>query len=95
MERRKIIKKREEGFNSIYYESLKPSVFGENGDWERNGRKYDLRGIENLLKGKNFEFIVESEVQKDLDECRERQAERIKEYSSNKGLEKKTESKTI
>ncbi len=70
MERRKIIKKREEGFNGVYYESLKPSVFGENGDWERDGRRYNLRGIESLLKEKSFEFIVEPEVQRDLEEYR-------------------------
>ena len=70
MEKRKIIRKLEIEINRIHYESLKPSVFGENGDWERKGRKYDIKGIDTLLRGENFDFVIEPEVQRDLDEYR-------------------------
>jgi hypothetical protein len=72
MERRKIIRKLEAGNTLVYYESIKPNVFGENGDWERIGRRYDIKGIDNLLKGGNFEFILDPEVQTDLEEHRRR-----------------------
>jgi hypothetical protein len=64
MERRKIIKRT--GMENPYYESLKPSVFGENGRWEKHGRRYDIRGIDNLLRCRTFEFILDPEVGADL-----------------------------
>jgi len=70
MEKRKLIKKIEFGTNRIYYESLKPDILGENEDWEKKGRKYEIKSLDNLLRGKIFEFIIDSEVRKDLDEYR-------------------------
>jgi hypothetical protein len=80
MERRKIIRKLEAGTTMVYYESIKPSVFGENGDWERTGRKYDIRGIESLLKEKTIEFILDSGTQIDLEEHRRRAEIKKKTY---------------
>jgi hypothetical protein len=43
MEKRKLIKKVEFGTNRIYYESLKPDIFGENEDWEKKEENMRLK----------------------------------------------------
>ena len=68
---RKVVRRMDFGTKRIYYESLRPFFYGNNGDWERRGRKYDLKGLDNLVKGTNIEFIFESlEIEEELERYR-------------------------
>jgi hypothetical protein len=87
---RKITKKQLIENNTVYYESLKKhKVFSEeegwheNGTWEKNGRQYDLKGLDNLLRGNQFEFIKESEVEEDIREYRKKLEEQKQAFKQN------------
>ena len=54
------------------YEVLKPMRYNYNiieGEWEKQGRKYNCKGLVSLLEGDQInEFILPKEVQLDVEE---------------------------
>lgn len=76
------------------YESLKPAVFGDNKkELEKRGRRYDLRGLNNLLKGNKkgqYQFHIDEGTMWDLAEYRRELEKKKEEHLSEKGLESKT-----
>ena len=69
MERRKIIRiDRHYYLFFNRYASLKSD--GRAG-WEEKGRLYNIKGIDSLLQGRAFEFVVSEEVSQDLQAYRE------------------------
>ena len=72
-----------------FYIALKP-IKSKDG-WEKIGKKYDCKGLVNLLQGDiGIEFILSKEVKQDIEEykkmCLERKLNYLKsgKYGSNK-----------
>ena len=86
-ERRRIT--RVESYSNLYlnrYHSLKPDG---NSDWKRHGRQYNIRGIDSLIRGNTFDFVVDEEVTADLEQHKRLMSEKRTEYKGQQGLEAK------
>ncbi len=81
-EKRKIVRT-VGNLNLLYreYVSLKPCRFGENVEWESFGRRYSIKGINSLVRGNGFEFVIDSEVEEDLRNYRKMIVERKRQYT--------------
>lgn len=86
MERRKIIRiDRHYYLFFNRYASLKSN--GQAG-WEEKGRLYDIKGIDSLLRGRAFEFVVSEEVSLDLQAYREfKEQHRREHYGRLEGVQ--------
>jgi len=62
------------------YEARKPAVFASEG-WEEHGRRYNIKGIDNLVSGNTFTFEIEPEVERDLQMYREIRGQKQERYS--------------
>jgi len=84
-ERRRII--RAESYSNLYlnrYQSLRPDG---NSDWKSHGRQYNIRGIDSLIKGNTFDFVVDEEVTADLEQHKRLMFEKREEHKVQQSLE--------
>ncbi len=85
------MEKRKAVYQDGNYQLLKPKNDGNNESWHGYGKIKTLKAINDISNKKRFEFIIDPDVEIDLERYRKNKCKRFERYlSKGKNLESKT-----